>query len=265
MIIKTENISNIAINLFGIDIYWYAVLIVFAIVLGIIWCKIKSGRFEIKFENILDLLIFLLPISFICARIYYCIFAWDSFKSNPVEILNIRNGGLAIYGGLIGGLFTSIIYCKIKKLNFLDLIDFIVPVVALGQSIGRWGNFFNKEAYGIETNSFLKMEIIEKGITKYVHPAFLYESIATFICFIILAYISKKRKYKGQITVIYLVIYSFARMLIEGIRIDSLMLYNLRISQILSIAIFIVFSIILVCNEIKCRTKEKTVYKQRKM
>ena len=261
MVIKTENISNIAITIFGIDIYWYAILIVTAILIGILWSKIHDERFGIKFSDILDLIIFLIPISFICARLYYCIFSFDTFKNNLIEILNIRNGGLAIYGGIIGAVLTIMVFCKIKKINFLDLLDFLVPVLALGQSIGRWGNFFNKEAYGIETNSFLKMEIVENGITKYVHPAFLYESCVTFICFLILAYLSKNRKYKGQITLFYLVIYSFARMLIEGIRTDSLMFYNLRISQILSLAIFIIFGIILAWKEIKCRNQKKKVNK----
>ena len=261
MIIKTENISAVAITIFGMDIYWYAILIVTSIIIGIIWSKINSERFGIKFNDILDLVIYMLPISFICARIYYCIFSWESFKDNILEVFNLRNGGLAIYGGIIGAVLTILIFCKIKKISFLDLLDFLVPVLALGQSIGRWGNFFNKEAYGTETNSFLKMEIIENGITKYVHPTFLYESIVTFICFIILAILSKNRKYKGQITIIYLTIYSFARMIIEGIRTDSLMFYNIRVSQVLSLAIFIIFGVILVCKEIKCRKQEKKVIK----
>ena len=161
MIIQTSKISNIAFNIFGIDIYWYAILIVSAIVIGIIWCKIHDGRFGIKFEDMIDLLVFALPISFICARIYYCIFAWDEFSGNILEIVNIRKGGLAIYGGLIGAVITTLVFCKIKKIQFLDLVDFAIPVVALGQSIGRWGNYFNKEAYGTVTVSFLKMEIIE--------------------------------------------------------------------------------------------------------
>ena len=261
MIIKTANLSRIAITIFGVDIYWYAILIVTAILIGIIWSKIYNERFGIKFNDILDLVIFMLPISFVCARIYYCIFSFDSFKNNLLEVFNLRNGGLAIYGGIIGAVLTILIFCKIKKISFLDLLDFLVPVLELGQSIGRWGNFFNIEAYGTETNSFIKMEIIENGITKYVHPTFLYESIVTFICFIILAILSKNRKYTGQITIFYLVIYSFARMIIEGIRIDSLMFYNIRVSQILSLAIFIIFGIILVCKEIKCRKQEKKVIK----
>lgn len=261
MIIKTTNISNVAITILGIDIYWYAVLIVTAILIGILWSRFNNGKFGIKFNDILDLVIFLIPISFVCARIYYCIFSWDNFKNNILEIFNIRNGGLAIYGGIIGATITTFIFCKVKKINFLDLTDFLSPILSLGQSIGRWGNFLNKEAYGTETNSILKMEILEEGKLKYVHPTFLYESCITFICFVILAILSKKRKYKGQITLIYLVVYSFARMLIEGLRIDSLMFYNVRISQILSLAIFIIFGIILVWKEIKCRKEENKVNK----
>ena len=261
MIIQTSKISNIAFNIFGIDIYWYAILIVSAIVIGIIWCKIHDGRFGIKFEDMIDLLVFALPISFICARIYYCIFAWDEFSGNILEIVNIRKGGLAIYGGLIGAVITTLVFCKIKKIQFLDLVDFAIPVVALGQSIGRWGNYFNKEAYGTVTESFLKMEIIENGKITYVHPTFLYESIVTFSIFIILSILSKKRKYKGQIITVYLVIYSFARMLIEGLRIDSLMFFNIRVSQILSLILFIVFGSIFVYKKFKCRTEEKKVDK----
>ena len=131
MIIETSKISNIAFNVFGIDIYWYAILIVTAIVIGILWCKIHDGRYGIKFDNIIDLLIFALPVSFICARIYYCIFTWQEFSNNIFEIFNFRKGGLAIYGGLIGGAITTFIFCRVKKIDFLNLMDFFIPVVAL--------------------------------------------------------------------------------------------------------------------------------------
>ena len=120
MVIKTANISNIAITIFGIDIYWYAILIVIAILIGILWSKINDERFGIKFSDILDLIVFLIPISFICARLYYCIFSFDTFKNNLIEIFNIRNGGLAIYGGIIGAVLTIMVFCKIKKIIFLN-------------------------------------------------------------------------------------------------------------------------------------------------
>jgi len=257
MIIKTGIIPRVAITILGMEIYWYAILIVAAIMIAIIWCKRKDGRFEIKFDDILDLIIFLIPISIISARLYYIIFEMDYFFSNPLEIFNLRNGGLAIYGGIIGGAITIFIFCKIRKIKFLDLLDYIVPVLALGQAIGRIGNYINVEAYGIETTLPLKMEIIENGITKYVHPTFLYEAIVTFALFIILSQLSKKRKFSGEITYLYIIIYSFARIFIESLRTDSLMLQNYRISQILSIVLFITFSIILSFYIWKNRKKAK--------
>lgn len=257
MIIKTGIIPRVAITILGMEIYWYAILIVAAIMIAIIWCKRKDGRFEIKFDDILDLIIFLIPISIISARLYYIIFEMDYFFSNPLEIFNLRNGGLAIYGGIIGGAITIFIFCKIRKIKFLDLLDYIVPVLALGQAIGRIGNYINVEAYGIETTLPLKMEIIENGITKYVHPTFLYEAIVTFALFIILSQLSKKRKFSGEITYLYIIIYSFVRIFIESLRTDSLMLQNYRISQILSIVLFITFSIILSFYIWKNRKKAK--------
>lgn len=263
MVIKTGLISRVAFEIFGIQVYWYAVLIVLAIVLGLIWLKVHDGRFGIKFDDILDFALFVLPISIICARLYYVIFSLDYFIDNPGEIFQIKNGGLAIYGGIIGGIITISIIGKIKKIKILDITDFIAPVLAICQSIGRWGNYINIEAYGYETSFPIKMEIIENGVTKFVHPTFLYESICTFIIFIILAILSKKRKFSGEITYIYIICYSFIRFIIEGLRTDSLMFFNCRISQILSLVLFIVFSVILIYNKNKNKQLSKTVEKDR--
>lgn len=244
-------LSPIAISIGDIHIYWYAILIVSAFVIGIILCKKDDGKYGIKFEDIFDLMLFLIPISIICARLYYVIFNIDVYINNPMQIFNIRTGGLAIYGGIIGALITCIIFCKIRKIHILDMLDYLVPYLALGQAIGRWGNFINVEAYGTATQLPWRMGILENGIYKEVHPTFLYESLVTFAIFILLILIKNKRKYKGQITYIYLVLYSFARMFIEGLRIDSLMLYNLRISQILSLFIFVIFCIIMLYKRVK--------------
>lgn len=261
MTIKTGIIPEIAFQLFGIPIYWYAILIVTGMVIGIILCKIYNGKFNIKFEDIIDLAVYVLPISIICARLYYVAFSWEYYSTNLENIIRIKDGGLAIYGGLIGGVITIIIYCKIKKKNPLDITDYIVPTVALAQSIGRWGNYINIEAYGYETNFPIKMEIIEAGVTKYVHPTFLYESICTFAIFIILTVFGKKRKFKGEITFLYIILYSLARFFIEGLRTDSLMLFNVRISQILSLMLFIVFTGILVYKINKQKQMSKCVEK----
>lgn len=239
-------LNSVAINIFGISIYWYAIFIVGAILIGLLLCKKDDGKYNIKFDDILTMILIVVPISILCARMYYVIFRLDYYKNNILEILNIRDGGLAIYGGIIGGAVTIFVYSRFKKINFLDLLDYIVPYLALGQAIGRWGNFFNQEAYGIETNSIFRMGIIEQGKYIEVHPTFLYESICNLAIFIILYLMRNKRKYKGQLTYIYLTLYGFARCFIEGIRIDSLMFGKCRVSQLLSIAIFFIFGMVLI-------------------
>lgn len=235
----TIHISQIAFKIFGIEIYWYAILIVSAMAIGIIICKKRDGLYGIKFNDVLDLLIYLIPISIISTRFYYVVFNLQYYLANPAQILNIRNGGMAIYGGVIGGAITCFIFCKKRKLNILDLLDYIVPSLVLGQAIGRWGNFINIEAYGKITNLPWRMGIIKCGEYSEVHPAFLYESIACLAIFIILVIIKDKRKFKGQSTLIYLILYSIERTFVEGLRIDSLMLGKIRISQLLSVVIFI--------------------------
>lgn len=259
MIIKTGFISRVAFTIAGIDIYWYAVLIVSAIVIGIIWSLLKSGRYNIKFDTILDLCIFMIPISILCARTYYVIFNLNYYTSNPLEILDFRNGGLAIYGGIIGAVITIIVFCKIKKVNILNLTDYIAPIIPLGQAIGRWGNYINIEAYGTETDLPLKMEVIENGVTKYVHPTFLYESVGNFILFLILLKVSKNRKFSGQITFLYFIGYAFIRFFIEGLRTDSLMTGNIRVSQLLSLIIFIICTVvyIVIAKNKRIKLKER--------
>ncbi len=238
------NVNKVAINIFNIDIYWYAIIIVASIILATIMLKKKDGLFGIKYNNIIDLLIILLPISFISARIYYVIFSLDQYE-NILQIINIKDGGLAIYGGIIGGVITIYFFCKKYNIQILNLLDYIVPQIAFAQSLGRWGNFLNVEAYGTQTNLPWKMGIIENGQLIFVHPTFLYESICTLIIFIILNKKTKNRKFKGEITYLYVIMYSFCRIFIEGLRIDSLMLKNIRISQILSVILFSTFCIML--------------------
>ena len=244
-------IPKVAFELFGIKIYWYAIIIVSAIIIALFVAKKNEKKFGVDFSTILDLMIYLIPISIICARLYYVLFNLDNYITNPQQILNLRAGGLAIYGGIIGGVITCYVFCKKRKISLLDLLDYIVPSLALAQSIGRWGNFFNVEAYGYETSIFCRMGIYETGRYIEVHPTFLYESLVTFGIFIILDKIKTNRTFKGESTVIYLIIYSFFRMLIEGLRTDSLMLGNVRISQILSAVIFVALSILLTYKKIK--------------
>lgn len=240
------SISKTFLSIGSVDIYWYSVMIVIAILITVICMKKERKKYGIYYDDVLQLMTFLLPISLICARAYYIAFNLKYYITEPKQILNTRNGGLAIYGGILGGCCFILVYCKLKKINVLDIFDFICPYLALGQSIGRWGNFFNIEAYGKETNNFLRMGIIENNKYIEVHPTFLYESIATFLICIILFYHRNKRKYKGQLTLIYFISYCFVRMFIEEIRADALVFFGLKISQIVSILILVICVMIVI-------------------
>ena len=240
--------SRIAFYLFGIPIYKYAVCIVIGIVVALILARFSKEKFENKFEDLLEITLYTIISGIIGARVYYVIFNIEYYLLNPSKILNFRDGGLAIYGGLIFGLISILISCKLKKIKTLNFLDYIVPYVAIAQSIGRWGNFFNVEAYGKRTNSIFRMGIENLNGYIEVHPVFLYESILTFLIFIFLKYMQKHRKFRGEILLEYLILYSFIRTFLEILRIDSLMLFNFRISQILSIFIFIISLILFIKN-----------------
>lgn len=244
-------INRIAISIAGINIYWYAILIVMAFCIALILCKKDNGKYNIFFDTILDMSIIVIPISILCARMYYIAFNLGYYIQNPLEIFNIRNGGLAIFGGIIGGILAISIYCYKKKINVLDMLDYIVPYLPLGQAIGRWGNFFNVEAHGIKTDSVFRMGIIENGSYIEVHPTFLYESVCNIIIFLILYSIRNKRKYKGQLVYMYLVLYGLVRAIIESLRTDSLMVGNFKVSQLVAIVLFFAFGIILIYEKLK--------------
>lgn len=234
------SISSIAFTLFGIDVYWYSICIVFGILIALFLCYISKEKFGINFEDIIDISITTIIAGLIGARLYYVIFNLDYYLSNPIKIFAIRDGGLAIYGGLILGGLALVFRSQKLDLKPLNLLDYISPFVALAQSVGRWGNFFNIEAYGYETRSFLRMGI--QSIEGYieVHPTFLYESFSTFVIFCILRILQKKRKFSGQILLLYIMMYSFVRFFIEGLREDSIMLGSFRISQILSLVLLVI-------------------------
>lgn len=258
------NVPQIAINLFGVNIYWYAICIVLGIVVAFVLGAKSEEKFNVKFDFVFENLTFAIIFGVIGARLYYVLFNLDYYLRNPINILRIRDGGLAIYGGLIVGFIVIFQKCRKRNVNVLDFLDYILPFVALAQSIGRWGNFFNKEAYGTETASILRMGLNTENGYQEVHPTFLYESISTLIIFIILRKMQNNRKFKGQICYFYLFFYSGIRMLIEGVRSDSLMFGNYRISQVLSIVIFVVFGIMLLKKYIKYNKTEKLRLKKEK-
>lgn len=262
---KEFYINPIAIELGSIKVYWYGIIIVFGIVLALylLYCKLnhqKNNRkfnilkrrnkveesYDFDFDTVVDFLIIAIVVGFISARIYYVLFNLKYYINHPLEIFMIWKGGIAIYGGVIGALVTGIIFCRKKKIDFLKFSDLLLPYLLLVQSIGRWGNFINREAYGYETNLPWKMGIYNTSINDYiyVHPTFLYESVLTFLSFIFLVNLSKNKKFDGQVFYLYFITYGIIRFFIEGLRTDSLMLANYRVSQVLSLIFVIFFGIL---------------------
>lgn len=232
------NINPVAFTVGNISVYWYGIIIAFAIIIGLIIAKKLDGRYGIKYDDAEEFVLWAIPVGVIFARLYYVVFSWESYRTNLIDVLKIWEGGLAIYGGIIGAFITAIVYCKVKKINFFDLTDYLIPLLALGQAIGRWGNFVNREAYGIETNNFFRMEILKAGEYISVHPTFLYESLGLILVFAVL--MLTKRRFSGEKTAVYFFMYGILRSFIEWLRADSLMLFNVKVSMVLSIALALV-------------------------
>lgn len=253
----TFDVSKIAFSIFGVSIYKYAICIVLGIIIALVLCRISKEKYDIEFNDVMVSTILGIIFGTIGARLYYVLFNLDYYSQNIGEIFNFRNGGLAIYGGLILGGLAIFVYCKIRKIKILNFFDYIIPYVAIAQTVGRWGNFFNIEAYGSETASFLRMGIRTLEGYIEVHPVFLYESIATLVIFFILKCLQKHRKFNGEILLSYCLLYSGIRFFLEGLRTDSLMLYNFRVSQILSVVIFIVSLCTIIIKYKKQTTSKK--------
>ena len=228
----------------------------YGILVGLVLARFSKEKFGVKFDTVLEVLIGGIIFGIIGARAYYVIFKLDYFLKNPSQILKVRDGGIAIYGAIIAITIFVMVYCKLKRIKFLDLADYLIPYLALGQSFGRWGNFFNIEAYGSGAKSIFRMGIETASGYIEVHPVFLYESICTFLIFLILSIIKKKRKFEGQVFYLYFILYGFIRMFLEGLRTDSLWLGNLRISQVLSIVLFLAFLAVYVIKRYKVTQKQ---------
>ncbi|MHB8962320.1 MAG: prolipoprotein diacylglyceryl transferase [Saccharofermentanales bacterium] len=243
-------INRVAFSLFGIEVYWYGLLIATAVIAGLLMAYRAAPKFGVKPDTVLDTMIALVPMMIIFARLYYVVFSWDEFKDNPVNILNLRTGGLAYYGGVIGGILAMLLISRIRHVKISRLMDLMVVYVPLGQGIGRWGNFFNQEAFG--SNTTLPWGMISNGTSEYlsrtgtgdpllpVHPTFLYEFIANMIIFAILIYVRKRSSRPFVTTLTYLLSYGLVRFFVESIRTDSLYVGNtsIRVSMILSAVIF---------------------------
>ena len=250
--------DRICFSLFGFDIYWYAILILIAMIIGIILVNKEANRVDISSDFTNDLVFCLIPISIIGARLYYVIFNFKVYKNDLLEIFKIWNGGLAIYGGIIAGIIFIYFYFKKHKKNILKVLDIMAPSVILGQAIGRWGNFINAEAYGREVSlEFLKKLHLPQFIIDGMHingtyyePTFLYESIWCLFGFIILIIMRKYMKNIkiGSLTAFYFIWYGFERFIVELLRSDSLYVGSLKVSVIVSSFIVIIGVIILMFN-----------------
>ena len=226
---RSFSIGPLTINFYGLII---AIGLMLAVVYG---CK-RAKQFGMSVDDLTDGVLFIVPFAIICARLYYCIFSWKDYADDPISILYIWKGGLAIYGGVIGAGIGIVVFSLVKKIKVGAVLDITSLGFLIGQSIGRWGNFFNREAFGAETDSFLRMGLTHKitGQITYYHPTFLYESVWNAAGFVLLHFLSKKRKFDGQIVLGYLAWYGLGRTFIEGLRMDSLYWGDFRVSQLLA-------------------------------
>lgn len=269
------------ITIGGFTIAFYGMIIAFGMVMGYLMTAFQAKRTGQEPDLYLDLALWDIVFAVIGARIYYVIFTWDYYKDNLLQIFNTRGGGLAIYGGVIAGVITTIIFGKVRKQNFFQLLDTACIGLITGQIIGRWGNFCNREAFGGYTNGLFAMQLKQSDVaasnlthsvlkhaveidgTRYiqVHPTFLYESLWNIGVLIILLLFTKHRKYNGQIFLIYLLGYGLGRAWIEGLRTDQLIFFGtgVAVSQVLSGGLVVASAAILIYRFVKDRQKVKSV------
>lgn len=269
------------ITIGGFTIAFYGMIIAFGMVMGYLMTAFQAKRTGQEPDLYLDLALWDIVFAVIGARIYYVIFTWDYYKDNLLQIFNTRGGGLAIYGGVIAGVITTIIFGKVRKQNFFQLLDTACIGLITGQIIGRWGNFCNREAFGGYTNGLFAMQLKQSDVaasnlthsvlkhaveidgTRYiqVHPTFLYESLWNIGVLIILLLFTKHRKYNGQIFLIYLLGYGLGRAWIEGLRTDQLIFFGtgIAVSQVLSGVLVVASAAILIYRFVKDRQKVKSV------
>ena len=226
---------------------WYGLLIASAVLIGVFLSQYLASRRHIDPELLGDLAIWLVIAAIPCARIYYVLFQWESYSQNPGDIIAIWKGGIAIHGAILGGIAAALIFARLQRISFWQLADLVAPSLILGQAIGRWGNFFNSEAFGSPTDLPWKLYIppdsrpLESVNVEYFHPTFLYESLWNLMVFGLLLNLffrglnGKPPLKVGTLFLVYMAAYSSGRVWIEGLRTDSLMLGDLRIAQLVSL------------------------------
>ena len=217
-------------------IHYYGAIIALGLMLAVIYACKRGSQFGLTEDDILDGVLWVTPFAIVCARIYYCAFSWEEYAADPISVLYIWNGGIAIYGGVIGAVIGMAAITRFKKIKLTPVLDLILIAFLIGQAIGRWGNFMNREAFGAATDTFFRMGLFntKTGNWEYYHPTFLYESIWNLCGFILLHFLSKKRRYDGQMALCYAAWYGLGRCMIEGLRVDSLWWGPFRVSQLLA-------------------------------
>nr|WP_316624222.1 prolipoprotein diacylglyceryl transferase [uncultured Ruminococcus sp.] len=250
-------VNRVAFSIGSFNIYWYGILIATGLLLAVLYAYFNAHRYDVDASKLMDCVIVGIITAIIGARAYYVAFRWDYFSAHPAEIIDIRDGGIAVYGSIIGALIGGLIVAKIRHMKFLPILDVTMTGFLIGQAIGRWGNFFNQEAFGTETDNIFRM-VSEATGGKGVHPCFLYESVWCALGFFVLFIVNRKfQRYHGQIFYLYLVWYGFERMIVEGLRTDSLYLpfqilgYDIRVSQLVSAVIMLAGIILLFINRHK--------------
>ena len=258
--------NRVAFSIFNVDIYYYSLFILTGIIIAYFLIKFETKKHNIDFNIVSNLLFYTIIIGILGARVYYVIFNISYYANNLLEIINIRNGGLAIHGGIISAIIFIYYYTKKHNLNFIRILDIFAPGVIIAQAIGRWGNFFNQEAYGkaVAVSKLYKLHIpkfIINGMKIdgiYYYPTFYFESIWCIIGFIIMIFLRKYKNLKlGTLTGFYLMFYSFGRFFIETLRVDSLMLFNIKMAQFVSVIGFLIGLIIIIIFN-----KSKELYKK---
>ncbi|MBD8027806.1 prolipoprotein diacylglyceryl transferase [Ureibacillus sp. Re31] len=257
-------INPVAFSIGSIEVRWYGILIASGIVLAYIVGQREAVKRGLPDDFLADMLIWAIPISIICARLYYVVMKWEYYGANPEKIIQIWNGGIAIHGALIGAVITAYIFCRKRGISFLKVADIVAPSILIGQIIGRWGNFMNQEAFGgpvsreFLENLMLPNWIIEQmyiqDLGTYVHPTFLYESLWNVLGLIILLVLRKVNLQRGEIFFAYMIWYSIGRFYIEGMRTDSLYLVGeLRSAQVVSIIAIVIGIVAIVYRRMKVR------------
>ena len=250
-----------SISIGPLNIYLYGLIIATGLLLAVFYGCRRSRQFGINEDTLTDGVLWVTPFAFLCARLYYCIFYWNEggYANNLLSILYVWEGGLAIYGGVIGAIVGIIVFCKVKKISIGAVLDIVALGFLIGQTMGRWGNFFNREAFGAETDSFLRMGLYNTytGMTEYHHPTFLYESLWNLVGFIALHFLSKKRQYDGQIALSYAAWYGLGRVFIEGLRTDSLYIGAFRVSQLVAGISFVLAAAMLICQALQPHDPQK--------